>query len=147
MDSLTAKKRSWNMSRIPSAATRPELVARGLLKQAGFGRAKYNDRVLPGSPDISFGAIRTAIFVHGCFWHRHNGCKFAYQPKTNVSFWEAKFAENQRRDRRKVLVLKKAGWRVGTLWECQLITAESRQLIFQKLGRLLEKRIEFLRGN
>ena len=97
-DVHTPEQRSFNMSRIRGADTKPEILLRSLLHRAGF-RFRKNVRSLPGTPDIVLPKFQTVIFVHGCFWHRHAGCRFATTPKSNEAFWEAKFAATVQRDR------------------------------------------------
>jgi DNA mismatch endonuclease (patch repair protein) len=118
-DSLTPEARSENMRRIRSKDTKPELQVRRLLHAAGF-RFRLNVKSLPGSPDIVLPRYRLAIFVHGCFWHRHPGCKYAYTPKTRVEFWQAKFDANVARDARKKAALEDLGWSVVEVWGCEL---------------------------
>lgn len=118
MDTLSPEHRSWNMSRIRSANTRPELAVRSLLHHMGY-RFRLHRKDLPGSPDIVLPSRRTAILVHGCYWHRHKGCKFAYRPKSNRAFWESKFEENINRDKRKCRQLQELGWYVIVVWECE----------------------------
>lgn len=129
MDTLTKKHRSWNMSRIKSKDTNPERIVRSLLHCRKY-RFRLHRKDLPGKPDIVLSKFQAVIFVHGCFWHRHNGCKFAYTPKSRMGFWEKKFDENQVRDKRVRHQLRKLGWRVIVVWEC-----ETRQT--QKLSRRL----------
>lgn len=119
MDRLSAAKRSWNMSRIRGRDTSPERAVRSILHRMGF-RFRLHSRTLPGRPDIVLPAHRTAVFVHGCFWHRHRGCKMCYTPKSRVDFWQQKFADNVRRDRTARRLLKGLGWSVLTVWECEL---------------------------
>ncbi len=118
MDKLSKEHRSWNMSRIRSRNTRPEMVVRSLLHKAGF-RFRLHVKGLPGTPDIVLPKYRMAIFVHGCFWHRHPGCRYAYMPTTRRLFWKNKFARNVARDRLARRQLEAAGWRVLIIWECQ----------------------------
>lgn len=118
-DRLTPEHRSWNMSRIRSRDTSPERIVRSLLHRMGY-RFRLHRKDLPGSPDIVLPKYRTVIFVHGCFWHRHKGCSQCYMPKTRVDFWEHKFDATVKRDRKVVCALRRAGWRVVILWECQL---------------------------
>ena len=117
-DRLTPEHRSWNMSRIRNRDTAPEKIVRSLLHRMGY-RFRLHRRDLPGSPDIVLPKYRTVIFVHGCFWHRHKGCKFAYMPKSRPEFWQNKFDTNVERDRRVKRELKKLGWRVIVIWECE----------------------------
>lgn len=107
------------MSRIRGKNTKPEILLRKLLHAAGF-RFRLHVRDLPGKPDIVLRKYKTVIFVHGCFWHRHEGCEGATMPKTRTEFWTAKFEGTVQRDQRKREELEKAGWRVITAWECDL---------------------------
>lgn len=118
-DKISEERRSWNMSRIRGKNTTPEVRLRKLLHAAGY-RFRLHVRNLPGKPDIVLGKYKTAIFVHGCFWHRHEGCAGATMPKTRTEFWAAKFQGTVQRDERKRGELEKAGWRVITVWECDL---------------------------
>ena len=123
VDSLSRKHRSWNMSRIRSRDTGPELLVRSALHRAGY-RFRLHSKDLPGRPDIVLPKYHTVVFVHGCFWHRHKGCRFAYSPKSRVAFWNNKFRGNIERDRRTSTALRKLGWRVVTVWECQATSPE-----------------------
>lgn len=105
------------MSRIRSTDTKPEVYLRKKLFAAGY-RYRKNDRRLPGCPDIYLPKYRTVIFVHGCFWHRHEGCRYAYMPKSRTDFWEKKFRRNMERDREVMKVLRNAGLKVIIVWEC-----------------------------
>ena len=118
-DSLTSERRSWNMSRIRGRNTGPELRLRSLLHRAGL-RFRLHAKQLPGSPDIVLPKYRTVIFVHGCFWHRHPGCRNATMPSTRREFWREKFDGNVSRDARSQAALEAAGWTVLTIWECEL---------------------------
>jgi DNA mismatch endonuclease, patch repair protein len=118
-DRLTSEKRSWNMSRIRSKDTKPELTVRSILHRMGF-RFRLNRKDLPGTPDIVFPKYRTALFVHGCYWHRHPRCSNATTPTMNAVFWKQKFTENVLRDHRNQTALKEMGWIVGVIWECQI---------------------------
>lgn len=106
------------MSRIGPRDTKPEKLVRRLLHAMGR-RFRLHRRDLPGTPDIVLPATRKAIFVHGCFWHRHEGCRKSTTPKTRTAFWLDKFAANVERDARKELQLREAGWDVITVWECE----------------------------
>jgi DNA mismatch endonuclease (patch repair protein) len=107
------------MSRIRGRNTKPELAVRSLLHRLGY-RFRLHVRDLPGRPDIVLSRHRLVVLVHGCFWHRHSGCRFGYAPKTRVDFWRKKFEGNIRRDREVQLALKKIGWRVMVVWECEV---------------------------
>lgn len=119
MDTLTPEKRSWNMSRIRSKDTTPERVVRSFLYRNGF-RFRLHVKGLPGMPDIVLPKYKTVIEVHGCYWHRHEGCKYTYMPKTKVDFWHKKFTENVARDQRTEQELRELGWKVIVVWECML---------------------------
>ncbi|MDD5169002.1 MAG: DNA mismatch endonuclease Vsr, partial [Syntrophales bacterium] len=99
-DRLTKEKRSWNMRRITARNTKPEMTVRSLLHELGY-RFRVHRKDLPGKPDIVLPRYKTAIFVNGCFWHRHHGCKNATMPKTNAEFWKKKLSENVERDSKK----------------------------------------------
>lgn len=118
-DKLSRSHRSWNMSRIQGRNTGPEIRLRSLLHRAGF-RFRLHVRDLPGRPDIVLPRYRTAIFVHGCFWHRHPGCRNSTMPSTRRDFWKKKFEENVKRDDRNRNALEDAGWSVAVVWECEL---------------------------
>lgn len=113
------------MSRVRGRDTKPELAVRQTAHAMGL-RFRLHRRDLPGRPDLVFPRHRLAIFVHGCFWHRHEGCAKASTPKTRPQFWDAKFAANLRRDREVERQLIEGGWRVGTIWECE--TKDRRDL-------------------
>ncbi|MFA7329812.1 MAG: DNA mismatch endonuclease Vsr [Candidatus Delongbacteria bacterium] len=119
MDTLTPAERSEHMSRIRSRDTGPEMVVRQLVHGMGF-RYRLHRRELPGCPDLVFNSRRKVIFVHGCFWHAHDGCRNARIPKSNQSFWLTKLAANKSRDRSSLERLVDMGWRVLVLWECEL---------------------------
>ena len=117
-DTLTPRQRSERMARIRSTDTKPELALRKALHAQGL-RYRLRSK-LPGRPDLVFPRYKAVVFVHGCFWHRHAGCKVASTPKTNISFWTEKFERNVSRDQRVVRELESAGWRVFVAWECEL---------------------------
>ena len=119
MDRISPQRRSWNMGRIHSADTKPEMVVRSFLHRNGF-RFRLHIKSLPGTPDIVLPKYKTVIEVRGCYWHRHDGCKKTTTPSTNTEFWQKKFAENIARDKRVEDELQKLGWRVIILWECEL---------------------------
>lgn len=118
-DRISKEHRSWNMSRIRGKDTKPEVLLRSLLHRRGF-RFRLHAPGLPGKPDIVLPKYRTVIFVHGCFWHRHEGCPNASMPKTRTGFWTEKFRKTVERDREKQAQLESDGWRVLTVWECEL---------------------------
>lgn len=107
------------MSRIKSRNTTPEIAVRQIVHRLGY-RFRLKPQKLPGSPDIVLTKLRTAIFVHGCFWHHHKNCRLAYLPKSNRAFWKKKFAANLDRDRRAMRNLRQSGWRTLVIWECQV---------------------------
>ena len=133
-DRISPERRSWNMSRIGSRDTKPELVVRSVLHRMGY-RFRLHRKGLPGTPDIVLPRHGTVIFVHGCFWHRHKGCSACYTPKTRTEFWENKFGDNVRRDRRNTKLLRQQGWRVLVVWECE---TESDN----KLQKLIARRMK-----
>ena len=118
-DSLSSERRSWNMSRIRDRNTGPELRLRSLLHHGGF-RFRLHPKQLPGRPDVVLPKHRTVIFVHGCFWHRHPGCRNTTTPSTRREFWQEKFDGNVSRDARNRAALEAAGWTVLTVWKCAL---------------------------
>jgi DNA mismatch endonuclease (patch repair protein) len=118
-DVHTKEQRSYNMSRIKGKDTKPEMLVRRFLHAQGF-RYKLHDKSLPGKPDIVLPKYRTVIFVHGCFWHGHEGCRYFVVPKTRTEWWVNKIGNNCSNDTRITTQLKKQGWRVLTLWECEL---------------------------
>ena len=130
MDSLTPERRSALMKRVKRSATKPELTIRKALHKLGF-RYVIGDKRLPGTPDLVFPKYRTAVFVHGCFWHGHD-CRQGRAPSSNVDYWVSKISANQERDRRKTQAVRDLGIRVFTIWECQL------------RGKLLDTTVEAL---
>jgi len=130
-DSLTKEKRSWNMSRIRSKDTKPEMYVRSLLHHMGY-RFRLHQKGLPGRPDIVLPKYKTIIFVHGCFWHRHKNCKYAYTPKSKIEFWLKKFQGNIERDKKHEEELKKLGWKKIVVWECQIKNLSALENKFYK---------------
>ena len=118
VDIVSKEKRSWNMSRIAGRETGPELVVRRTAHRMGF-RFRLYRKNLPGTPDLVFPKHRLAVFVHGCYWHRHDGCRLAYSPKSRVEFWTKKFKQNVERDSRNQSLLRELGWRILVIWECE----------------------------
>lgn len=123
VDSVSPALRSEIMSRVRGKNTRPEMLVRKMLHKAGF-RYRIHVRDLPGKPDLVFPGRKKIIFIHGCFWHMHEGCPFARAPKSRVEFWRAKLEGNKARDQRTLAELQDAGWEVLTIWECQLTCPE-----------------------
>ena len=122
------------MKSVPQKDTKPEIRLRKALHGMGF-RFRLHDKRLPGSPDLVFPKYKAVIFVHGCFWHRH-GCKLTTTPTTREDFWGAKFKANVQRDNKNVSELEAAGWRVMTVWECELKKADENEL-FEKTQEFL----------
>lgn len=118
-DIVDRATRSRMMSGIRGKDTQPEMVVRRALYARGL-RFRLHDRSLPGRPDIVIKKHRVAIFVNGCFWHGHQGCRYFRLPATNPEFWDGKIAGNRARDARKVHALREAGWRVAVVWECAI---------------------------
>lgn len=118
-DIVSAVTRSRMMSSIRGRDTRPELAVRSYLHGQGL-RFRLHEATLPGRPDLVFRRFNAVVFVHGCFWHRHHGCRYAYTPQSNRAFWQSKLAATVNRDRRNVHKLETAGWRVLVIWECEL---------------------------
>ena len=127
MDVVDLAKRSEMMAGIKSKNTRPEMVVRKFLHSQGF-RYRLHSRKLPGSPDLILPKYKIAIFVHGCFWHRHVGCKYATNPSSNAERWAAKFHGNIERDAKNEVALRALGWSVLIVWECELRAAETNRL-------------------
>lgn len=113
------KTRSFNMSRIRSRDTKPELLVRKYLFSKGF-RYKLHDKTLPGKPDLVFPKYKTVIFIHGCFWHGHKGCRYFVIPKTRTTWWLEKIDRNKELDAKNAAKLKKFGWKILTIYECKL---------------------------
>ncbi len=134
-DSLTKARRSWNMSRIKGKDTAPEKIVRSILHRLGY-RFRLHKTKLPGRPDVVLPKHQTIVFVHGCFWHRHKNCKDATMPKTRREWWQAKLEGNTARDRRNQSALRREGWRVLTVWECE---TEKPEKLTQRLSLLLRK--------
>ena len=142
MDTLTKTQRSKRMALVRGKDTSPELYVGALVRALGW-RYSRHDRRLPGSPDLVFRTARKAVFVHGCFWHRHRSqrCKLARLPKTRLAFWLPKLESNARRDRRDSAALRRAGWSVLNVWECQLGKSEFvRRRLSKFLGHARRKK-------
>lgn len=119
MDVHDKETRSYNMSRIKGKDTKPEEIVRKYLFSQGF-RYRKNDKRLPGKPDIVLPKYKTVIFINGCFWHKHEGCRYFVWPKSNTEFWREKIEATVERDKKKTAELVAAGWRVLIIWECEL---------------------------
>lgn len=134
-DRLSSERRSRNMAAIKARDTKPEVMVRKYLWHHGF-RYRVNVKGLPGRPDIVIGRLKVCVFVNGCFWHGHRGCRYFILPKTNKVFWQQKIARNRERDRRVNERLLLEGWQVMTLWECELKPAVREQTLERLLARL-----------
>ena len=132
-DYISQEHRSWNMGRITSENSTPERIVRSVLHRMGY-RFRLHVKNLPGRPDITLKKHNLVIFVHGCFWHRHQGCKRCTIPKSNQEFWLNKFERNVRRDRENQRKLIQMGWRVEAIWECQ---TKNWDEFFSILGEIL----------
>ena len=128
VDKFNKETRSYNMSQIKCKDTKPEIIVRNYLFSRGL-RFRKNDKRYPGSPDIVLPKYNTMVFVHGCFWHLHDGCKYAVMPKSNVEFWEKKLYGNKKRDKKNMKQLEEMGWKVITVWECQLKKEKREQTL------------------
>ena len=128
IDIVSKKTRSRMMSNIRSKDTKPEMIVRRYLHQNGF-RYRLHMKDLPGKPDIVLPKYNVVIFVHGCFWHRHQNCKYATTPSTNRKFWNNKFSINIQRDQRNMDLLKDSGWNIIIFWECAIRNNREKNLI------------------
>jgi DNA mismatch endonuclease (patch repair protein) len=143
MDKVSHIVRSRIMASVGTKNTGPEIVLRKALYRLGF-RFRLHDRGLPGSPDIVLPKFRTAIFVHGCFWHAH-GCSLSSTPSTRREFWREKFEANRRRDERKTEQLLAAGWRVIAVWQCALESStKSAHFLAERIVKWLGGRQKFV---
>lgn len=134
LDTLSPEQRSERMRRVRAKDTKPELIVRHLAWALGY-RYRLHGRKLPGCPDLVFAARKKVIFVHGCFWHQHQGCKQYRMPRSRLDFWLPKLESNMARDRVNKTKLTKAGWEVLTLWECELKDADR---VSHRIIRFLE---------
>ena len=119
MDRVSSERRSEIMSRVRSKDTKPEMIVRRLVHGLGY-RYRLHSKDVPGKPDLVFRSRKKAIFVHGCFWHRHEGCPRSSMPKTRVEFWQSKFRDNIKRDQKVYRELHSLGWDYLVLWECEV---------------------------
>ena len=124
--------RSYIMSRVKHEGTKPEMVVRKYLFSQGF-RYRVNDRRYPGAPDIVLPKWKTMIFVQGCFWHQHDGCKKANPPKSNLEYWEPKLRRNVDRDKDNQRKLRQMGWHVILIWECEISSKQKREVRLRAL--------------
>lgn len=136
MDVHDKKTRSYNMSCIKGKNTKPEEIVRKYLFSQGF-RYRKNDKRLPGTPDIVLPKYRTVIFVNGCFWHGHQGCRYFVVPQTNTEFWMNKIDANRIRDQKKISELEAMGWKVIVIWECELKPGKRDDTLI-KIVKMLE---------
>ena len=132
-DTISPARRSWNMSRIRSKNTKPEMIVRSALHKMGY-RFRLHRKDLPGTPDIVLPKYKTVIFVHGCFWHRHRGCKNCSTPKSRTSFWSRKFQDNVERDKTYAEKLTGLGWQVIVIWECEANRYDIGEILTTRLS-------------
>ena len=138
-DRLSKERRSWNMSRIRGKDTAPEKVVRSVLHRLGY-RFRLHGKKLPGRPDIVLPKYKTVVFVHGCFWHRHRGCKNCTTPTHRRAWWLKKLEGNVARDKRQRHILRKLGWRVVVVWECETERPHGTTCLRLRLSTLLTGR-------
>lgn len=131
--------RSYNMSRIRGKDTKPEMIVRKFLFADGF-RYRLHDTKLPGKPDIVLRKYKTIIFIHGCFWHGHEGCKFFVVPKTRTQWWLEKINRNKGKDRDSTILLENEGWKIITIWECEL-KKDKREDTLDNLNKRLKEEV------
>lgn len=139
-DIKSREARSYNMSQIRCKDTKPEEIVRKYLFSKGF-RYRKNDKKLPGTPDIVLPKYKTAIFVNGCFWHGHQGCKYFVWPRNNAEFWKQKIQANIQRDAQKHAQLKELGWNVIVIWECELRSKAKNKTLDAVVNKLCVKDI------
>ena len=128
MDRISSERRSWNMSQIKSSNTKPEIIVRSFLHNAGL-RFRLHNKNLPGRPDIILKKYNMVIFVDGCFWHRHKGCKYCYTPKSRKKFWKDKFEKNIKRDKVVNESYDSIDWKVIRIWECEINQERLQDLV------------------
>lgn len=134
MDVFGHEKRSWVMSRVRSKNTAPEIAVRSILHRLGY-RFRLHQNDVPGHPDIVLKKHRTAVFVHGCFWHRHKNCRHATTPATNQGYWLPKFERTVARDRSNLREIRRLGWKAVVVWECEL---RNPAKLIRRLLRLMQ---------
>jgi DNA mismatch endonuclease (patch repair protein) len=130
VDHISEEKRSWNMSRIRSKNTKPELIVRKMLHNTGI-RYRLHAKDLPGKPDLSNKSKKFAVFVNGCFWHQHEGCKRANIPKSNKDYWIPKLDKNVEKQRKNLALLNKMGFKTYVVWECELNDIENNKALME----------------
>ena len=135
-DRLSKERRSWNMSRIRGKNTTPEKAVRSILHRMGY-RFRLHGKKLPGRPDIVLPKYKTVVFVHGCFWHRHRGCKNCTTPTHRRAWWVNKLEGNAERDQAHRRTLRKLGWRIVVVWECETEQAGALKRLGQALAEVL----------
>jgi len=132
-DTFSPSKRSWIMSRVRDKNTEPELIVRSIAHRMGY-RFRLHSRLLHGKPDLVFPSRRSALFVHGCFWHGHDCPRGARIPATNSDYWTRKIARTRERDFEHTEALREDGWNPFVIWECQLQLAEVQDILLSELG-------------
>lgn len=137
VDTLTPVERSARMALIRGKDTVPELALRKAIHALGM-RYRLHAKDIPGKPDLVFSRFRTALFVHGCFWHRHEGCKVATTPKSNTDFWVEKFRKNIDRDARTIQALESMGWKVIVVWECEVLTSAKAEATAKRVAEVIK---------
>lgn len=138
MDIFDKSKRSQLMAKVKQKNTAPEIIVRKFLFSKGF-RYRINVKSLSGTPDIVLSKYKTVIFVHGCFWHGHT-CRAGHLPSSNVDYWVTKIEKNIERDNRKINELKKIGWNVVVIWQCEIKALKNREIRFSKLISEIERK-------
>lgn len=129
------KTRSYNMSQIKATNTKPEMMVRKFLHASGF-RYRLHVKDLPGKPDLVLPKYNTVIFVHGCFWHAHEGCKYFKIPKTRTEWWKKKLLGNRERDKKHISQLEDLGWNIIVIWECELKPENAKSTLSEVINRL-----------
>jgi DNA mismatch endonuclease (patch repair protein) len=135
VDSVSEEQRSWNMSRIRSKDTKPELIVRKMLHKRGI-RYRIHTRELPGNPDLSNKNKKFAVFVNGCFWHQHKNCKRATVPKSNISYWIPKLQRNVKNLNKNITSLKNDNWKTFVIWECEVNDQNKMSKFIEKIKKL-----------
>lgn len=134
-DVHTKAQRSYNMSRIKGKDTKPEMLVRKYLHAQGF-RYKLHDKTLPGKPDLVLPKYKTVIFIHGCFWHGHTNCKYFKIPQTRTQWWTDKISYNKSKDRQTVKAIRKDGWKIIIVWECNLKKGKAEKTLNKLVSAL-----------